>query len=96
VHDFANNATRESQTYQASRGLSAIAELLVLLMVAVQHYTHATESNGDVPIGSLLYHLRADCLETESTDPNASVEYGTASMCYCMDYNYHRQRIKAK
>jgi len=31
VHDFANNAGRLSKNYQASRGLSAIAELLVFL-----------------------------------------------------------------
>ena len=29
VHDFANNAGRWSKTYQASRGVSAIAELRV-------------------------------------------------------------------
>jgi len=29
VHDFANNAARSSKTYQASRGLSAIAELII-------------------------------------------------------------------
>ena len=31
VHDFANNAGRLSKKYQASRGLSATAELLALL-----------------------------------------------------------------
>jgi len=31
VHDFANSAGRESKTYQASLGLSAIAELLRLI-----------------------------------------------------------------
>jgi len=29
VHDFANNAGLQSKTHQATRGLSAIAELLV-------------------------------------------------------------------
>jgi len=41
VHDFANNAARKSKTYQASRGLSTIAELLVnicsLLVTSVHH-----------------------------------------------------------
>jgi len=31
VHDFENNVGRQSKKYQASRGLSAIAELLVVL-----------------------------------------------------------------
>jgi len=31
--DFANNAGRQSKTYQASRGLSVIAELLVNVLL---------------------------------------------------------------
>ena len=33
MHDFANNAGRLSKKHQASRGLSAIAELLVHLVI---------------------------------------------------------------
>ena len=33
MHDFANNAGRQSKKYQASRGLSAIAELLFFVLL---------------------------------------------------------------
>ena len=54
VHDFANNAGSKSQNYRASRGLSAIAELLVLIapwkqsVALVRSLTHSNSTDGSI------------------------------------------------